>query len=102
MRAFWDEVYDMTKNNFFGGKGSNDQLACNALLPQSGVRAKLLGADAFSIWMSNGIRVWKPSHGLPAIPEYMVAHHANYTSGVEHKLELMKLVREKYDEDVLK
>tara|TARA_R100000951_G_C2609691_1_gene170823 strand:+ start:146 stop:796 length:651 start_codon:yes stop_codon:yes gene_type:complete len=95
-RKFFDDVHEKTKNDVYG----NDQLACNALLPQSGVRAKLLGADAFSIWMSNGMRVWEPSHGLPAIPEYMTAHHANYTSGIENKLELMKLVREKYNATV--
>lgn len=97
MRTFWDEVYEMTENNFFGGNGSNDQLACNYLLRRKEVKAGLLGSECFSIWMTNGMRVWEPSHGVSDLPENIKIHHGNYTAGIKNKLDLMSRVRNYYE-----
>ena len=99
MRGFWDEVYELVKVS--NAKGTNDQIICNHLLPRRNVRFQLLGSDCFSIWMSNGQREWVPNHGLSDLPEKLKVHHANYTAGIDNKLELMKLVKTRHQSTLL-
>ena len=89
VKTFFDKVYDATKNDLY----ANDQLACNALLHDSGLRAGLIGNEVFSIWMTNGMQPWLPEHGISNIPKDIRAHHGNYTAGIENKIKLMELVK---------
>ncbi len=77
------------------GRFSNDQLAVNHWLQRtSGVRFTALPRRLyFNIASVNGGTVWEGDRALE-LPAEMVLHHANWTVGIERKMEMMRWVRD--------
>lgn len=74
------------------GYEKEDQFTLNKYL--SMVRNKRLSHRFFNIAHFTG-RTW--DHKDFDIPTDIIAHHANWTVGVESKIELLKIVKNKYD-----
>lgn len=93
-RSLFEEIRYMVAS----GKAGNDQLALNALLHNNShdIEYGLLDDSFYSVWRCNGIKEWTPTDEV-TLPESMVMHHSNYTSGIPNKIKLMEVVREKYD-----
>lgn len=90
IKKLFDNVYETTKNKVY----SNDQVALNYLIKNTDIKYDFMKNDVFSIWMTNGIRVWEPHHGVKNLPVNIKAHHSNFTIGIENKIKLMELVKQ--------
>lgn len=89
--TFFNLVYNQLKLKMNGK--IDDQYIINEI--KASINYKLLPSDEY--WTvansTNGI-VWKPEMGFE-VPKNIIAHHANWTIGVDHKIQLMNLVKEK-------
>ena len=93
MRKLWDKVYEEMKRDTY----KCDQAGFNNIHHQYKLNFMFLGQDCFSIWMTNGIRVWKPSHEIKLPNIKLKTHHANFTVGIENKIKLMEVVKKTYE-----
>lgn len=93
-RSLFEEVRYMVAS----GNAGNDQLALNALLHANkhDVKYGLLDDSFYSVWRTNGIKEWTPNDPV-SIPENILMHHSNYTSGIPNKIKLMEIIREQYN-----
>lgn len=92
MKKFFNYIQKVTP------KYTNDQVAINA--NKGRMRYRLLPSDKyFTIASVNGARVWKGETGFK-IPENIMVHHANFTVGVERKVELFNYVKKELKEHV--
>jgi len=76
-------------------KFKNDQEATNTLIKQSNLRYDVLPDRYYSIGFENGL--WNGCDDIK-IPETISIHHANWAIGIDKKLQLMNLVREKIND----
>ena len=72
----------------------NDQYAMNALIKSAGLKYGIL-PDRYYTFGMNRIGVWNPGINDFSVPSDIVLHHANWTVGVENKINLMNLVSSK-------
>ncbi len=72
----------------------NDQRCLNKLIhePKYGVKFRFLPNQFFSYGLLGRDQRWYPGVEFP-VPQDIVMHHANWTVGPEHKLELLRYVR---------
>lgn len=73
---------------------AHDQDAMNKLLPTAGVRYGKLPHRYYSFGTLNGLQRWEPGFPRALVPDDIIAHHANWTVGVENKLKLIQHVKE--------
>lgn len=89
------EVFENVKNMVISGFSGNDQLALNFLLQNNysdTVRSDLLDEKYYSVWRDTNCGLWSESTQLN-IPSSIKMHHANYVTGVDTKIKLMKEIR---------
>lgn len=72
-------------------KTYNDQQATNDLVHKY-ASYRLLNEKYYSVWRSIGLRRWEGDK-LIEIPQNILMHHANWTFGINNKIELMKQVK---------
>jgi len=73
----------------------NDQNIFNMIHDRFNVKVKLLDYSYYSIWRATQGTVWTPNMILKnTIPNNLILHHSNYTTGIINKLQLMNLVKE--------
>ena len=87
-KKLFQDIKTLIKKKIF----PNDQIALNAIYKNYDVSLSLLGYQYFSVWMSNGGKVW---HGeeLSDIPDNLILHHANFSVGIQDKINLMNIVK---------
>jgi hypothetical protein len=87
-KKLFQDIKTLIKKKIF----PNDQIALNAIYKNYDVSLCLLGYQYFSVWMSNGGKVW---HGeeLQDIPDNLILHHANFSVGIQDKINLMNIVK---------
>jgi hypothetical protein len=88
VKNLFKDIIDHVKDGKFG----NDQIALNALWKKYDIKIQLLPKEFYSIWMTNGKRVWDKT-AVNGIPQNLVMHHANFTIGVENKIKLLEIVK---------
>lgn len=83
--ALFKKVYD-TSDSF------NDQMALNSI-KNNFINWDLLPLDRyFSIWKLNNGDLWRGEKHFN-VPKSIFVHHANYTIGIENKIELLEFVK---------
>ena len=73
-------------------KYDNDQTAVNSLIKNSKLKYGNLPSGYYSVGVENGL--WEGNDNIK-IPEKILIHHANFTIGVENKIKLINLVKNK-------
>ncbi|MBF0409923.1 MAG: hypothetical protein HQM10_21450 [Candidatus Riflebacteria bacterium] len=79
------------------GNAENFHQAFNKLLNSqlfSDIKYGLLGSDAYSIWRQTDGKLWDSSQPVNKIFDAVFMHHANFTVGIDNKLNLITKVRE--------
>lgn len=84
--------------NFFNNisknlnKYHNDQVAVNMLIKKSGLKYGNLPDTYYTVGVENGL--WHGSEDIK-IPNNILVHHANFAIGVDNKIKLINLVKNK-------
>lgn len=81
----------LLKLNFY----RNDQVAVNDLLRHKKIKYSSLPERYYTVGINHGL--WSGNEIEFIIPNDLIMHHANYTEGVENKIKLLKIIREKYE-----
>ena len=79
------------------GGYAHDQEAMNALVGVSSVKYDRLPPRYYSFGALNGHRRWDPSCKHIIVPKDIIMHHANWTVGIDNKLELIRRVKHVVD-----
>jgi hypothetical protein len=85
-KSFFKYVYD-NLNNY-----KNDQIAVNNLIHSFPIKYDLLPEKYYTVGLRNGL--WNGQENI-IVPEDILLHHANFTIGIQNKLNLLKLVKNK-------
>lgn len=73
---------------------AQDQKALNVLIPRSGIKYGILPERYYNFGPYNGFKRWEPNIDNFYVPRDIILHHANWTVGIENKLNLIKKVKE--------
>jgi hypothetical protein len=73
----------------------NDQVAVNDLLRNKKIKYSSLPERYYTVGINHGL--WSGEETEFYIPDDLIMHHANYTEGVENKIKLLNLIKEKYE-----
>jgi hypothetical protein len=103
---FYCRVNERTKNLFTEGlkrisSFRDDQDCVDFILKSNiiqGLKYQLLPEEYFTYgkYFPQHGRIWDGSDINFEIPDNIITHHANYTIGIKNKINLLQLVREKY------
>jgi hypothetical protein len=88
IKKLFQDIKILIKKKIF----PNDQIALNAIYKNYDISLCLLDYQYFSVWMSNGGKVWNGEE-TKNIPNNLILHHANFTVGIENKINLLKKIK---------
>lgn len=91
-KNLFENVKKQINNNY------NDQQATNKLAKKY-ISCKYLDEKYYSIYRSTDKKRWEKSMQINNIPKNILIHHANWTVGIENKIELMNRVKEVIEYD---
>lgn len=78
-------------NNF-----ENDQAALNQLISKTEIKFGILPNQYYSYGPLNGMTNWTPENKKEiVVPNDVILHHANWTVGVDNKLKLIEIIKQK-------
>ena len=83
-RSFWEQVLEI----MLGNPSMDDQVALNRIAKNSQLRFTTLPRDRF--WSPR--RPWKPGRPIHP-PRNILMHHANWTEGINNKIDQLKSVQ---------
>lgn len=81
-------------------KFAQDQKAVNSLLPQTSIKYGILPERYYNFGPTNGLIRWNPGIQNFYVPKDIVLHHANWTVGIENKINIIKAVKNIYDNQI--
>jgi hypothetical protein len=74
-------------------KYPQDQKAVNVLLPQTSIKYGKLPERYYNYGPYNGFKRWKSGVTDFYVPQDIILHHANWTVGVEDKINIINIVK---------
>jgi hypothetical protein len=97
VKLLFDEAMHLLSNQI--NRINDDQVAINTALKNIKIKYEILPLEFFTYGYYN--KEWHSLYNAFNIPNNIITHHANWTRGIENKLNLLKLVREKHDKNNL-